>query len=51
MRITRQGVLTSEQRAGLEAYARGRRTPADKNSDSRWAFLSPAFLISISLFP
>src|SRR5271169_3948249 len=28
MRIAPQVVLTSEQRAGLEAYARGRRTPA-----------------------
>ena len=28
MRIAPQVVLTSEQRAKLEAYARGRRTPA-----------------------
>ena len=28
MRIAPQVVLTSEQRATLEAYARGRRTPA-----------------------
>lgn len=28
MRIAPQVVLTSEQRTGLEAYARGRRTPA-----------------------